>query len=373
MKIGLVRTNISFIAGGRKRWLYRRRGRTLYVRFEHNGKSIPHSLGTNVEAAAKLNAKTFIDDILKCDRLTAADATFDLLIARFIAGRAAKGRGTVANDKAFANRLRSTFHMPMSTLARQIRTGDILAWLNEQATKRKWGNRTWNHYRLWLWQIFALGVADRLMLPEENPFHGKMIRRKRPEKVVRNIPTDEQFAAIIAAVRSNDGDEVADFLEFLGTAGVGQAEALAMKWIDIGTEKIKFVRRKTGIPFDVPIYKWLAPVIARLYVRRNGAEPNEPVFQVPDASKALRAACDRLELMRFTQRGLRAMVIKRLYDAGVPAKRIALWQGHRDGGKLIQEIYTEVFCDTDAAAEKADLALVGGACNPAAENIAAVA
>jgi len=43
----------------------------------------------------------------------------------------------------------------------------------------------------------------------------------------------------------------------------------------------------------------------------------------------------------------------------VPVKRIALWQRHRDGGRLIQEVYTEVFCDTDKAAEQADLAKVG--------------
>jgi hypothetical protein len=78
-----------------------------------------------------------------------------------------------------------------------------------------------------------------------------------------------------------------------------------------------------------------------------------------EAGKKLRHACRRLKLKRFKQRELLAMLIKRLYDAGVPVKRNALCQGHRDGGRLIQEVYTEVFCDTDKAAEEADLAKVG--------------
>ena len=132
-----------------------------------------------------------------------------------------------------------------------------------------------------------------------------------------------------------------------------------MKWCDIGTDKISFVRQKTKRSFQVPIYPWLRPLVGKLQqVRRKDANDESCVFSIRNAGKALENACKRLEYPHFTQRNLRAMCIKYLYDAGVPIKRIALWQGHSDGGKLIQEIYTEVFCDTDAAAETADLALL---------------
>jgi integrase len=103
----------------------------------------------------------------------------------------------------------------------------------------------------------------------------------------------------------------------------------------------------------------LQPVLARLEANRNS---DGHVFAVVGwlAHRHLSRACDRLGYKHFTQRGLRAMLIKRLYDAGVPVKRIAAWQGHSDGGALIQNVYTEVFCDNDAAAEAADLAKVGG-------------
>ena len=332
------------------------------MRFRANKKPIVHSLHTNVEAAAKERGRDYIERCVG-RHLPPGNITFDQLIERFLASREAKAKHTRENDSSFAITFRSTFQLSLQTPAREIRTGDILAWLNAQAAARRWRNRTFNHYRLWLWQIFALAVADRLILPEENPFQGKMIRRKRPEQVIRYIPTEEQLVAIIENVRGVEGQPIAEFLDFLAKAGVGQAEAKALGLLHIGPNKLQFVRRKTGIPFSVPIYAWLRPVLDKILERVVDADPETLVFKgIGDAGKALRRACKHLGFARFTQRGLRAMLIKKLYDRGVPVKRIALWQGHRDGGKLIQEIYTEVFCDTDEAAEQADLALVESDC-----------
>ena len=51
----------------------------------------------------------------------------------------------------------------------------------------------------------------------------------KPEKPIRLTPTFEQFKAVIADVRAQpfnaDAQDSADFLEFLGLAGLGQAEA----------------------------------------------------------------------------------------------------------------------------------------------------
>jgi len=51
--------------------------------------------------------------------------------------------------------------------------------------------------------------------------------------------------------------------------------------------------------------------------------------------------------------------IRELYEAGVDTKTIAKWQGHQDGGKLIMEIYTEVFSSKDDAYEAQQLAKLG--------------
>jgi hypothetical protein len=53
---------------------------------------------------------------------------------------------------------------------------------------------------------------------------------------------------------------------------------------------------------------------------------------------------------------LRQFLIGRLWKAGVNRKLIAKWQGHRDGGKLIIDTYTEVFGDDDSAYGRQQLA-----------------
>jgi hypothetical protein len=83
---------------------------------------------------------------------------------------------------------------------------------------------------------------------------------------------------------------------------------------------------------------------------------NRPVFAIKDAKKALATACDRLGYPRFSQRSMRQYLIGRLWKAVVDRKLIAKWQGHRDGGKLIMDTYTEVFGDDDSAYAQQQLA-----------------
>jgi integrase len=150
-------------------------------------------------------------------------------------------------------------------------------------------------------------------------------------------------------------NESADFAEFLGLAGVGQAEAVGLKWedIDLKAGRINYVRKKTKTAFHTPVFAWLKPLLTKL--RKEGATSG-PVFKIKNVKKALAAACRRLGLPHFTQRGLRAMRIKRLWEAGVDVKIIAQWQGHRDGGKLIMTIYTEVFGSSSDSYERAEQA-----------------
>jgi len=58
------------------------------------------------------------------------------------------------------------------------------------------------------------------------------------DKPIRKTPTIEQFNQIIGSIRSqqfngHNADDSADFPEFIGLAGLGQAEASALTWDDI--------------------------------------------------------------------------------------------------------------------------------------------
>jgi len=165
-------------------------------------------------------------------------------------------------------------------------------------------------------------------------------------KPIRKTPTFEQFKAIVESIRSqkfngHDAEESADFVEFLGLAGLGKAEAAALRQSDIDwqREKITTFRHKTKSGFAIPIYPQLKPLLVR---RRRDDVPNERVFKINDAKKAIANACRRLNLPQYSHISFRRMFITRAIERGVDVKVIAEWQGHKDGGKLILDTYSHV-------------------------------
>jgi len=158
-------------------------------------------------------------------------------------------------------------------------------------------------------------------------------------------PTFEQFKSIIADVRAQqfnaDTQDSADFLEFLGLAGLGQAADGSLTRTDVDCEAGQIItyRHKTSTGFAIPIFPQVRPLLERLC---EGQLNGDPIFKVRDAKKALAGACHRLQLPAFSQRSLRRMFITRAIERGVDVKVIAEWQGHRDGGKLILDTYSHV-------------------------------
>lgn len=95
-------------------------------------------------------------------------------------------------------------------------------------------------------------------------------------------------------------------------------------------------RHKTKSGFAIPIYPQLKPLLLR---RRHDA-PNERVFAIDNAKKAIANACRRLDLPQYSHISFRRMFITRAIERGVDVKVIAEWQGHKDGGKLILDTYS---------------------------------
>ena len=69
-------------------------------------------------------------------------------------------------------------------------------------------------------QLFEIAVGDRIVA--DSPFAGVKIKWKKPQKPIRNVPTQEQFEAIVADIRSQkfnaDANHTTDFMAFLGLA-----------------------------------------------------------------------------------------------------------------------------------------------------------
>jgi integrase len=210
--------------------------------------------------------------------------------------------------------------------------------------------------------MFDIAVRDRIIA--ESPFAGVRTSWKRPQEPIRLVPTADQFNAIVNSIRSQrftaHANQTADFVEFLGLAGLGQAEASSLTWDDVDLKKnrLSIRRHKTNTRFYMPIYPGLKELLVRLRNAAGEVPSNTRVFAIKDAKKALRAACDRLGYPNFSQRSIRRCLIRKLWRSGVDKKLIAKWQGHQDGGQLIIDTYTEAFGDDDAEYERQQIAKI---------------
>lgn len=162
------------------------------------------------------------------------------------------------------------------------------------------------------------------------------------------IPSWEEFEAIVKSVRdvvySDTGEESADLIEFMGLAGLGQAECAGLTWGDVNfnTSMISVIRKKTGTAFKVPIYPQLLPLLKRLKAARETKSASDSIFKVKDPKKALDSACKRLNFPKYSARDFRKMFITNCIERGIDPQTIAEWQGHQDRGVLIMKVYGKV-------------------------------
>jgi integrase len=189
--------------------------------------------------------------------------------------------------------------------------------------------------------VFDLAVRDRIIA--ESPV-AHVVYKKRATPI-RLTPTFEEFKAIVSNIRGQrfnaDAEQSGDFIEFLGLAGLGQAEAASITRadVDLVAGRIVILRRKTSAGFVIPIFPQVRALVEKLC---KGKAHDERLFNIENARKALANACKRLALPSFTHRSLRRMFITRAIERGVDVKVIAEWQGHRDGGKLILNTYSHI-------------------------------
>ncbi len=315
------------------------------------------SLRTTDRQIAERRMRDWVRNIDRVDH-EKERTTFAELINIFIATNRGKSKSTQTTHSSIIKLLRRTWRPGLDIEVREIRPSHLDEWLALQEVRLK--NTSYNRYAGCLRQMFDIAVNDRIIA--ESPFANVKTSWKKPQTPVRLIPTAEQFRSIVQSIRSqrftDHAEESADFVEFLGLAGLGQAEASSLVWGDVEWDRgrLNIRRKKTDVCFFVPIYPDLRPLLVRLAAKACAMSPNRRVFAIKDAKKSLQAACIRLGYPKFSQRSLRRFHIGHLWKARVDPKLIAKWQGHRDGGKLIIDTYTEVFGNDDSDYERQQLA-----------------
>ena len=316
--------------------LLRYRNGTYYARFKSAGKEIRCSLETTDRKLAERNLAKKKDDQSQIDR-SQGKLTLTELCDRYLKTVQHQRPKTVERKTFIIGRIKTDWPTGKLSQVGKIKASDVDLWLS----RYRFGSASRNLHISCVKELFDSAVRDR-MITVSPAAHLRSVKREKP---IRLTPTFDQFKAIISDVRGQpfnaDAQDSADFLEFLGLAGLGQAEAASLTPadIDFASGQIITYRHKTSTGFAIPIFPQLRPLLEHLY---DGKPHDVRVFKISDAKKALAGACRRLGYPPFSQRSLRRMFIVRAIERGVDVKVIAEWQGHKDGGKLILDTYSHV-------------------------------
>jgi len=316
--------------------LYRYRNGTYYARFKSAGKEIRCSLETTDRKLAERNLARKKQDESQIDR-SQGKLTLAELCERHLKTVQHQKPKTVERKTFIIRRIKADWPTGKLTQIGKIKPSDVDLWLSQY----HFGAASRNLHISCVKDLFNSALRDRIITASP----ATHLRSAKREKPIRLTPTFEQFKAIIADVRAQvfnaDAQHSADFLEFIGLVGLGQAEAgsLTRGDIDFAADQIITFRHKTSTGFAIPIFPQVRPLVEKLC---EGKAHEERVFKISDAKKALGGACRRLGYPPFSQRSLRRMFITRAIERGVDVKVIAEWQGHRDGGKLILDTYSHV-------------------------------
>lgn len=316
---------------------------TYYALVKVRGKQIKSSLETKNLPEARRKLKDFKADLERIDT--------------------SLGKITLSQ---LADKYEKTIqHFSDSTITNKTRVLNVVRteWPGgSEPTGKNQAERSWSisgkiPWHSWLQQaletlraMFSVAVLDG-MIPR-SPTEG--IKQRKRETPIRPTPTVEQFNLIVDHIRnqpySDTAEESADFLEFLGLAGLGQAEGAALIFQSLQLERNQLItfRQKTRSGFAIPIYPQLRPLLEKrlaLATEANAGNPpppNQKVFKVSDIKKALSAACILLGLPQFSPRAFRRMFITTALERGIDVQTISKWQGHKDGGKLLLDTYSHV-------------------------------
>jgi integrase len=307
-----------------------------YARIKRRGKESKRSLRTTDRVLAQRRLRDLRDEQQQVDP-SRGNLTLAQLCDRWLATKRNAKPKTLEQKTYVAQQIKTRWPGGAAQRMRDISPSQADLFL----AQFDFGASSLNAFVTVLRELFGFAVRDNC-IAKSPCAHLKFRKREKP---IRLTPTFEQFKAIIADVRAQpfnaDAQDSADFLEFLGLEGLGQAEAGSLTRADIGFDADRLItfRHKTSRGFAVPIFPQARPLLERLC---EGKSSGDHIFKLRNAKKALAGACRRLGLPPFSQRSLRRMFITRAIERGVDVKVIAEWQGHRDGGKLILDTYSHV-------------------------------
>ncbi|MBA3386064.1 MAG: hypothetical protein H0T95_05500, partial [Chthoniobacterales bacterium] len=266
-----------------------------YARLKSSGKEIRRSLRTADQALAKRNLAALRAEQEHIDR-SKGKLTLREICETYRKTIQHQKPKTIERKTLILGRLKTQWPSGSQTQVAKIKPSDVRLWLS----RYNFGAVSRNLHLACLKDVLQMAVDDGVMASSP----AAKVEAMKLDKPIRTTPRFEDFKMIVADIRSQkfnaDAGESADFVEFLGHAGLGQAEATALRWSDVDWERERIItfRHKTKSGFAIPLYPQLRPVLQRRYAERKG----DRVFDISNAKKAISAACKRLGLPAYSHR-----------------------------------------------------------------------
>jgi len=194
----------------------------------------------------------------------------------------------------------------------------------------------------------------------------KMLDEVPPPK--RDLVTPTEFDRLIDAARNaceKNGDQLADYLQFLAFSGAREKEALRIKWADvdfarervtIGADQLTKNWESRTVEFNLQLGALLREMDARrapdcswLFPSPQRGPRDEHARSFRESLKIARAAAG-LHWLGFHD--LRHYFCSVCVMAGIDFMTIAAWLGHKDGGILVGKVYGHLLDEHRSKAAK---------------------
>ncbi len=177
-----------------------------------------------------------------------------------------------------------------------------------------------------------------------NPARDKSIKRATPKPKRLQLPSREQFLAIVEAVEKagvGGCKAAAERVRFLAYTGARQTEASNVLWRDINFAAGRVTLRvtKNGEPRDVPMIPECRALLEKMREERKEEPLEHQVLRVRECRGFLEKACQQVNAPRIGHHDLRHLFATTAIEAGIDIPTVAKIMGHRDGGALAMKVY----------------------------------
>ena len=235
---------------------------------------------------------------------------------------------------------------------RNVTDQDCDRWVKERGAVL--ASETFVHELDVLKAVFDFALNRGLLL--SNP--ARHIRRRKIVSKQIVVPSLDQFARLISAIRLSDGrrdsqekaKDGANLVEFLAYSGarIGEVtgggdakEKRPLLWSDVDFERgTAFLpaTKTEAAPRTIPMSDRLRELLLRLKAEKN-PQPDERIVTIKSARKCLQTACKKLSLPAFRHHDFRHFFATTCIESGVDIPTVSRWLGHKDGGALAMKRY----------------------------------